>query len=727
MTLLALAGLTAAGCGSRQAHVAPPATTSPPVAKLVLPIVGPPRTIVPPTTAVAQAVTVAAAGIALTRYSTCDEFLASVKTQALAEVTAAGLPWPGPWGMGGPAVAAPGMAGGATAAPSGAGAGGAGAGGAAGSSGNAGAATPQAAASPGGFSATNNQEPGVDELDSTKTDGRVLVTLAPGPSGQTLHVLDVTGTPRLAGTLALSGQYPTGLFLVGHDAVVIGQSNQAPPTAAPSVARSSTAVSVIDLTDPDHPRVARTFGVDGSEVAARLIGQSIKLVVTSAPVLPLTSPADGSPAATAKALAANRGAINASSLAEWLPSVTDATGHRHLAACGEVSHSAQPEGLDTVSVVTIDPNSNTAGAAETVLADAQTVYASATRLYVAAMNVGSTTPSGQRTVVHAFDISDTNRARYLGSGDVAGTILNQYSLSELGGDLRMATTLGVPTPPPGEGGPVQPGSSSADQPGGSQSFVTVLRLTAGALVPIGQVGGLGHGQKIFAVRFIGTQGYVVTFRQLDPLYVVDLSDPFHPAVRGALELSGYSAYLHPLDASHLLGVGGSADANGRRTGLQLSLFDVHDPGHPTLVAQADVPGGYSSAEQDPHALLWWATTNLAVLPAQSYDNGTGREFQGAIGFHVDASHGISEVGRISHDPPSSEPCAQGAPQGGAAKGGAANGGAAQGAAPACGPQPWAPIQRDLVIGPRVYSLSPAGVVVSDLATLHQTAWLAFSG
>ena len=111
----------------------------------------------------------------------------------------------------------------------------------------------------------------------------------------------------------------------------------------------------------------------------------------------------------------------------------------------------------------------------------------------------------------------------------------------------------------------------------SQSYVTVLATKGGRLEKAGQVGGLGRGERIYAVRFIGDRGYVVTFRETDPLYTLDLADPARPRVTGELKILGYSAYLHPVGEHELLGVGQDATPEGMRLGTQVSLFDVSNP------------------------------------------------------------------------------------------------------------------------------------------------------
>jgi hypothetical protein len=252
---------------------------------------------------------------------------------------------------------------------------------------------------------------------------------------------------------------------------------------------------------------------------------------------------------------------------------------------------------------------------------------------------------------------------------VPGTLLNQFALSEDKGVLRAATTIGF--------GPE------------AESKVTTLDERAGHLLQRGQVGGLGLGERIYAVRFIGDVGYVVTFRQTDPLYTLDLSDPDRPRVVGELKIPGYSAYLHPIGEELLLGVGQEATDDGRVQGLQLSLFDVSDLAHPARLQKRTIGErwSHSAAEWDHHAFLWWPATKLAVLPIDSQD------FIGAAGYRVDRARGISELGRVSHE----------------GLGGR-----------------WTPsITRAVVVGPHLFTMSDLGIKASGLESFAGAGWAAF--
>jgi uncharacterized secreted protein with C-terminal beta-propeller domain len=289
-----------------------------------------------------------------------------------------------------------------------------------------------------------------------------------------------------------------------------------------------------------------------------------------------------------------------------------------------------------LSVLTFDLAKSTLddGSPVSLVADGDTVYANGPSLYVATdqqwravpMPMVRTAPrpimpADQRTEIYKFDIAGTGKPKYVAGGKIPGWLVNQYSMSEWQGRLRVATTTG------------QVWNTDAR----TESTVYVLD---GSLKQIGQVGGLGKGERIYSVRFIGPTGYVVTFRQTDPLYVVDLREPTAPKVTGELKINGYSAYLHPAGDGRLIGVGQDADETGRRHGAQVSLFDVSDPAKPTRLANYTVPDGYTEAEFDPHAFLYWPASGLLVVPMSRPDSSAD-----ALALKI-APTGISELGRV---------------------------------------------------------------------------------
>jgi uncharacterized secreted protein with C-terminal beta-propeller domain len=600
-------------------------------------------------------------------YNGCSDLLARVKAEALTEVGRySSLPSTVPGG----ADLASGQAT---------------AGAAASSAAVAGSVERAAPAGPGatGYSTTNNQEAGADEPDVAKTNGRLMVVIRHQPYG--IQVVDVASSrPRLAGFVALP-QFESNaeLFLVGGYAVAVDQQQSQ---------SQSTHVTVISLADPDHPVVARSFSLDGDEVGARLIEGRVVLVLQSRPRVPLEP-----------------GAIRGSTLGDWVPNATT--------DCGTVFYPTTPSGLGTVSVVSLDPSSDQVGKGATIMGNASVVYASATSVYLAtqawqaqqaAMYSGDA--RSVSTDIHGFDISDPTKPRYVGSGSVPGTITDQYALSESHGYLRVATTVGQATPPVGERS-AQGGAPTF----ASDNMVTVLQPSAGRLAEVGRVGGLGRGEKIYGVRFVGDLGYVVTFRQTDPLYVLDLSDPHHPQLRGQLELTGFSTYLHPLGGGLLFGIGHGVDQYDRQNGIQLSVFDVSDPANPSLKSRINLPGAFSSADSDHHAFLWWAPSRLVVVPISQY---LGSPFAGEVAFKVGSSGSMSEFGRIAQS----------------MVGMSGTGGVASGASGALGmTRPAGPgiamagptVERALVVGDLLYTVSDQEIVASHLDSLREAARLTY--
>jgi hypothetical protein len=370
--------------------------------------------------------------------------------------------------------------------------------------------------------------------------------------------------------------------------------------------------------------------------------------------------------------------VQRSSIEDWLPRYElDSGGVRRegvLTDCDQVRHPQRYSGSAALSVLTIPMGKQLGdGEAVSVFADGETVYGTTESLYIAHNDWDRGTawrggPAEVSTEVHQLDISGSGRPEYVASGAVPGQLLNQYSLSEHDGHLRVATTM----------------TSRAE------SVVAVLARRGERLVEVGRVGGLGKGERIFAVRFLGPVGYVVTFRQTDPLYTLDLSDPARPETAGELKITGYSAYLHPAGEGRLIGVGQEATDQGTVLGTQVSLFDVSDPARPRRIAQHHVRGGWSEVESDPHAFLFWPATGLTVLPVAEL------AVPGALVLQQREAK-FAELGMVRHPAPAAGSADYG-------RGG---------------------VRRALVVGDELWTVSAAGAMASDTARLTQQAWIPF--
>ncbi|MFI5487833.1 beta-propeller domain-containing protein [Micromonospora echinaurantiaca] len=586
------------------------------------------------------------AALRLVSFDSCAEALAALRAAASASV--------GPWGFSGgwrTAVALDAAGADAKAAPG---------------AREAGAAAPE-------HTGTNNHEADADEPDLVKTDGRRIVTV----TGGVLRVVDpatrrVTGRLDLARTTPPVGWSAQNLLLHGDRALVLAAGVDVQPATAATrpAGRPDTdaRLLLVDLTGA--PRVTGTYRIQGHLADARLTGSTARVVIRS--TARLTFPY-AERATDAQRTATNRAVIAAAGIDTWLPAYewTDGTlRHTGRVGCERLSRPDRFSGASTLTVLSFDLAADRLGDGDpvSVAADADTVYGTGQSLYLAGQRPpdrpgsprwGRAMPE-QVTEIHQFDTAAPGRPRYLATGSVPGWLINQYALSEWQGHLRVATT-------------VEDGRAGRAR---SESAVRVLRRDGGTLAPVGAVTGLGRGERIYSVRFLGQVGYVVTFRQTDPLYSLDLTEPTAPRVTGELKITGYSAYLHPLPDGRLLGVGQEADRRGRTQGLQVSLFDVRDPARPTRLDQYHVPGAYSSAEFDPHAFLYHPDSGLVALPVDDH-----------VRLLRVTGDTITAVGPVRHP----------------------------GAAGMVG--------RSLLVGGTLWTVSEAGLRASDPATTRSLAWL----
>ncbi|WP_192498616.1 beta-propeller domain-containing protein [Ornithinimicrobium pratense] len=549
-------------------------------------------------------------------FDSCEELLGYFQEHALEEV--------GPWGLGSTPVwgwedlamvDGAGAEGGDSAAPESA------------ADGDAGAGVD--------FSGTNNQVEGVEEPDLLQTDGEIILTVRSGR----LVVVDAASAEKV-GEVRLpqrgeGGQTELLLDRTTRRALVLTQEWAAGGVGfavdgmvtRPAYSPERTVLTLVDLADPTAPTVIGGMRLEGSYRSARMHDGTARVVmVTAPPGLTFVQPRDGSLVAEESAEAANRRIIEESTLDAWLPHLqlltATGSGVSELAVpCEEVARPPEFSGLSTMAVLTFDVSGDPRPTSATgLVATGSTVYASTDRLVVAtsawdawptgfADNLGGSDvgwPGGGggeqvSTSLHTFDLGQEGGTDYLASGRVPGRLLNQFALDESEGVIRVATTM------------------EATQKTPSSSSLVMLAEQGRELVQTGRVDDLGLTERIYAVRYLSPDlAAVVTFRETDPLYLVDTSDPAAPVVAGELKIPGYSAYLHPVGEGLLLGLGQDATEDGRTTGLQLSLFDVSDPADPALVSQVHWEDHHSAAEHDHRAFRYWAPTGQVFVPSEAW-------------------------------------------------------------------------------------------------------------
>ena len=509
---------------------------------------------------------------------------------------------------------------------------------------------------------TNTQEADVDEPDVAKTDGRRVVRLV---DQRTVVISDVTGaTPRELGRMSLPVDVYGGELLLAGDHVLVSQAGSAwggpvPGGVVEGDAKTpygpraiGTRIIDVDISDPAHARIVHDDTYTGTLVSMRLYGDTVRLVTsTQRPELAWAMPHRVAPGAQPKRLPElseteatrrNQDLVRATTIDDWLPAVVDnlSPGSRaRLLDCSDVYHPHDWSGGETTAVTTYAVGDPDHRRSVGVTADGQVVYSSADRLYVTSTRfdpgrwrafdapmtgpmdtVNGAEPMPVRpetttTQLHAFALDGTD-TRYVASGHVTGSIRDRWSLDEHDGRLRVAWTrqgIGAIT------------DSNGETRQHSQNGITVFSERDGGLVPTGTIDRLGLDENIQSVRWFDDLAVLVTFRQMDPLYTIDLSNQDHPREIGQLKIPGYSGYLHPVGDDLMLGLGVDATDQGRSLGSQAAVFDIRDLADPKRVSTQGL-GAQSSlpALDDPRGFTWLPDRRTGLTTVASWTGDRSR-------------------------------------------------------------------------------------------------------
>lgn len=492
----------------------------------------------------------------------------------------------------------------------------------------------------GGVSSPNVQVQGVAEADLVQNDNRYLYALI----GQDLVITD-SNTDALVHRKTLPGT-PIGLYVFENRLTVISwdHSNQVKPMPVDGTLRTmpwyvwdqKIRVTVYDVTNRAAPTQVEETKLDGSYVSSRAFGDRVYIIVQNsleapAPLTTSTGP-DSLLYETRQAYLAR---LEAGLLDDTLPGFqTTAAGKTSSGVLlGSDLWTQTPDqilGQSTLSVALIDVGDNQADpvAATSIVGWGGEVYASTDALY---LSQPTWTNEQQQSELFKFTLG-ADAVPLAASGIVTGNVSSQFAMDQFGDYFRVATTSGWG--------------------GDAASSVFVLQQAGDKLEKVGSVSGIAPGEQIFAARFAGERGYVVTFLQTDPLFTLDLSDPTNPKVAGELVIPGFSRYLHPIDATHLIGIGRGAPRGMGNGAVQLSLFDVSDIADPQRVAVYSVGGANrwtdSPAEHDHHAFHYFPETGVLAFPVTESDP-TDYYNRRLEMLKVDPQTGFTRLGQIDHD------------------------------------------------------------------------------
>jgi len=508
------------------------------------------------------------------------------------------------------------------------------------------------------YSATNVQVEGIDEGDIVKTDGEYLYILS--RNNGTVRIVDARSptNPTLISTIAVENFFGSELYVDGSVLVVIGTLSEGNvgypgyPMPLGTESRSmiyppqwsvqKSTVLLFDIASRKTPKELRRVSTEGQNIATRLKDGVLVQIQSSWPrFYPMMN---------------ERPTASAS---DFLPLYDDSSTNirnKPVADCDDVAILPRVPNPQYLVTSLIPLNAKGQIHRSVILGNAETVYVSDASIYAAAVDwqynwktVGM--PAVERTHLYRFSYSPTS-VKFEAHGIVNGHLLNQFSMDEHEGMLRTATTIGEQW-------------NEAGAPSVSRNNVYVLNAD---LEVVGSVADIAPGETIYSVRFMGKRAYMVTFKKIDPFFVIDLSNPRSPKILGALKIPGYSDYLHPYDENHIIGFGKDAVDDGKSDfawyqGMKIALFDVTDTKNPKQLFTTSIGdrGTQSPLLSDHKALLFDKERGLLAFPVQVLelnaeqkakpDDGSAYGspvFQGAYVYDLSLSKGFTLRGKISH-------------------------------------------------------------------------------
>lgn len=495
---------------------------------------------------------------------------------------------------------------------------------------------------------TNVQVAGVDEPDIIKNDGNRIFVLSRG------KLMATRSWP--ASDLALQGSFPIPgtareMFLDGDTVVVFSTQYQN--------GGYSTLATLLDVSNLASLKMAGQYTVPGSYRSARRIGPSVRVVTSGGigwptGVVPYFSywgrtwkSETEIINAFTDVMTANEKAIRGASLRQLLPLAKWQQGAQKAEFdldCGAVHLSTGVTALGFSEVSTFKTDVPAQLARQLIYEIADEVYADSDSLYFTSRHWWWN-PSGpgdrDATYIHKFDTTSPTAAKYVATGVIDGYLTDQFAMDEWNGNLRLAATVQERAPT-----------------WGTWNEVVVLGQVGARLVELGKSAKLAQGERITSARFFGDVGYVVTFRQTDPLFVFDLKDPSKPKKIGELKVPGFSSYIHPLDATHLLTIGTYVPETGgfQSRAVQLAIFDVSDLTNPKQT-HLQLLGNFSAssdAQSNHKAFNYFPAKKLLAVPLHEWSSGqggpTGYWYQLKSELHVygvDAAAGFTARGTMS--------------------------------------------------------------------------------
>ncbi len=437
-------------------------------------------------------------------------------------------------------------------------------------------------------STTNNQVAGVDEADIVKNDGRYIYSISQGR----LIITDTnSGSPVKVSETSLGGNNVINMYVNGNRLAIISTFYEGYGS------EEKTCVAVYSIDNKAAPFLMAKVTQSGSYHNSRMIDGTVYLLSN---------------------YYVYKDIIHRDKPEEYVPCINS----RPIEAecISMIKGFEQPTYL-VISAVDILTAQSTEKSA--VLGGAENVYCTSENLYYTFTSYNSVKKGNIQTTENSTTIVklalSKDEIKNVATGTVKGYPLNQFSMDEYEGNLRIVTTSDETVVEETYYGN---GFAASDSIVGSvsSSSSNSLYVLDSELKVIGKLENLAKDERVYSVRFDKNVGYFVTFRQVDPLFTVDLTDPENPTLMSALKIPGFSEYMHPYGDGLLFGFGKEATESGSVIGLKLSMFDVSDPYNVTEADFEPINSDYSDASYDHKAIMVDAKKDIIAFTAYRYGN-----------------------------------------------------------------------------------------------------------
>ena len=503
------------------------------------------------------------------------------------------------------------------------------------------------------YSTTNIQVEGVDEPDTVKTDGNYLYVLA----NQTIFIIKATpaNQSKILSKITFKDDVYINNFFIKDDYLIVfggsysypilyeGEKEDSNETGGRIIEErpwdvTTSIIRVYDINSRNDPVIKKDIEIDGNYFDARMIGNYVYFISTEHTYYIYRENNGNGVLSVPK--------IKIDDNSSKIP-------------YDDIYYADVPELVDTMThVISVNLENMAVDEKSFLIGISQTMYVSLTNIYlvytkydytIRPLAGGTFETNDETTMIHKIGIN-TGDIDYISKGEVPGHVLNQFSMDEHNGYFRIATTVGY----------------IWDSTNPSKNNVYILDEN---LNRVSEIENIAPGEQIYSARFLGDKAYIVTFKNIDPFFTIDLSDPNNPEVLGYLKIPGFSTYLHPLDENHIIGIGKDAVASDNPNfawyqGLKLALFDVSDFDNPQEIENVIIGdrGTDSSALYDHKAFLFDREKELLVIPVSLYEisdeikdqyeeeppNTYGEfTYQGAYVYNLNLD-GFTYRGRITH-------------------------------------------------------------------------------